>query len=402
VIEETPAPKLPPDFEVAELWEAAVAIGRHVGYVGAGTCEFVVSSSGVASFLEVNARLQVEHPVTEAVTGLDLVEWQLRVAMGEPLPLSQDEIVRKGSAIEARVYAEDPARGFLPRSGKLVRLEWPSDVRIDSGFDEGDEVGDRYDPLISKVIAMGTDRAEALARLDRALSTTVLLGVVTNLGMLRDVVRNPAFVQGGVTTDWLESIIDDAQGDHPIPEVVMQIAAAAEGSHLASVGSLDPFVSLAGWRLGGGRTFQIVLREATQEETHSVEVSEPVRVDGRQVAKGAPGEWLVDGRTAKVVRDGDAWFIEWESQFYEVGIGEVERSVGADAAKLEAPLPGQVIEVRVSEGEKVAANQPLVIVEAMKMEHTIRAPTDGTVTAVMCAVGQQVNRGQSLVEFDAD
>jgi acetyl/propionyl-CoA carboxylase alpha subunit len=383
ILEEAPAPNLDADLRRA-LHEAAVSLARAVGYRGAGTCEFLLDADGTFGFIEMNARLQVEHPVTEAVTGLDLVELQLRVARGEPLPVTQDDVTTSGHAVEVRLYAEDPAQGFLPQAGRVLHLAWPEGVRVDAGIEKGTEVSTHYDPLLAKLIAHAPDRDAALAVLRDALGRTQILGPRTNLSFLAEVTAQSQVLEGRVTTDWL-----DAGGWEPSPpddgSAAVAVAAAAEADRLrgASARDPDPWRRLGAWRPGGRHATRVVLRAGGEELV--------VEDAGRAVG----------GAGVAAVRDGDTWFVWASGRQWEIGVGPAPRRVEeAGAAHLGSPLPGHVVAVRVEEGQLVGKGDELVVVEAMKMEHAILAPADGVVTAVLCRPGEQVDRGQTLVDFE--
>lgn len=401
IVEEAPAPAADEITEV--LTSSAVALAEEVGYRSAGTVEFLVAGDGTASFLEVNARLQVEHPVTEEVCGVDLVELQLKVAAGEALPLSQTDVTFDGHAIEARIYAEDPEEGYLPQAGRLVHLRWPEEVRVDSGVEKGSEVSTHYDPMVAKVVAHGPDRQQALARLRKSLEETEILGVRTNLGLLRAVLADPMVAGAEVTTSWLE----EAYGGwrtrpEQTPDEVVAIAAAAEADRLRRRPSKDPWVSVGAWRTTSRDRLEVLLRPEGRETAVTVVGEVPFGVGERWLEPGdRQGVWIIEGREAIAARGPDGWFVQWEGVHHEIPVGAAERRPGeAAAAHLDAPMPGQVIAVRVAEGDEVTKGQELVVVEAMKMEHTIKAPADGVVVAVLCTVGQQVDRGQTLVDFD--
>ena len=407
ILEESPAANLGDDLR-SRLHDSAVAFARHAGYVGAGTCEFLVGSDGGVGFIEMNARLQVEHPVTEIVTGLDLVELQFRVAMGERLPLSQDEVRADGHAIEVRVYAEDADAGFLPQTGRVEHVRWPPDTRVDAGIEEGTEISPHYDPLLAKLIVSGPTRANTLDVLHQALSSTELLGVRTNLTFLNLVSREPAVVHGEVTTDWLDGTSPQrwTRTDPSGAELAVAIAAAAEADRVLDERiERDPWSGLGPWRAGGRGRIRVVVRPSGVERTIAVEGDGPYDVEQRwSVERGRRcHEWVIDGRPAAAARGEGAWFVWLGWAAYDVPVGVGPRSlVGAGPARLDSPLPGRVVAVRVAAGQRVSQGAELVVVEAMKMEHAIRSPTDGTVRAVLCAEGDQVDRGQSLVDLEPD
>ncbi len=428
VLEEAPAPGLDPALRAA-LGEAAVAATRAIGYRGAGTVEFLVQD-GRFWFMEMNTRLQVEHPVTEAITGQDLVAWQLRVAAGEPLPLTQAQIPCLGHALEARLYAEDPARGYLPATGTLWHLDLPSGegVRVDSGVDAGDVITPYYDPMIAKLVTHGRDRAEACLRMRRALATTRLAGVVTNRALLQRILADGEYAQGGVDTGFLERRPElAASPSRARPEAVAVLAAVAlhltDGAGVpartAGMGvpaspacpwaARDAFrlnlagrvwldfaledEPLAGWlhREGGG--WQVALAGLA-----------PCQVQARLGQDGLQAE--LDGRRLRVAlaRRGDelVFWLEgeaWQARQHRPGQAATAASVPGSLA---SPLPGQVIAVQVAEGERVVAGQALVVVEAMKMEHVIRAPHDGRISALNFAPGARVDEGQPLLVLEEE
>ncbi|MFI7324067.1 biotin carboxylase N-terminal domain-containing protein [Streptomyces rubiginosohelvolus] len=399
IIEEAPSVLLD-EATRAAMGEAAVQAARSCGYVGAGTVEFIVPGNDPSSyyFMEMNTRLQVEHPVTELITGLDLVEWQLRVASGEQLPYAQKDITLTGWAIEARVCAEDPSRGFLPSGGTVLALREPQGggVRTDSGLSEGVPVGSLYDPMLSKVIAYGPDRATAIRKLRAALADTVILGVPTNAGFLRRLLAHPDVVAGTLDTGLVER---EAEGLVPdgVPDEVYAAAAAVRLDALAprpdAGGWTDPFSVPSGWRTGGVRAPLVF----------------PLRVPGADpVTYGAPAGATVgpdrvtveqDGTVAHfhrsgdwLGRDGDAWHVQ-DHDPVEASLSGAGRS-GADT--LAAPMPGTVTVVKVAVGDEVEAGQSLLVVEAMKMEHVISAPHAGTVTELDVSAGATVAMDQVL------
>jgi acetyl/propionyl-CoA carboxylase alpha subunit len=356
----------------------------------------------------MNARLQVEHPVTEMVTGLDLVELQIRVAMGEELPLEQSDVSSDGHAIEVRVYAEAPEEGFLPQAGRIEHVRWPNDARVDSGIEEGTEVPAHYDPLLAKLVVHGHDRAAALTELYAALAQTQFLGVRTNLNFLGDVSHDEKVVNGTITTDWLEDAYGRWQprSEPSAEEMAVAMAAAAETEHVLADGDArEPWSRLGSWRPGGGGLTRIVMRPRDGERAVAVEGSGPFLVEGRWRVRRGRGchEWFVDEAPAAAARGVDRWFLWVAGAAHEVPVGLGPRRLSdAGPARLDSPLPGQVIAVRVEADERVAEGEELVVVEAMKMEHSIKAPAAGTVRAVLCAPGDQVGRGQALVDFEPD
>ncbi|MFI1102571.1 acetyl-CoA carboxylase biotin carboxylase subunit [Streptomyces melanogenes] len=404
IIEEAPSVLLD-EATRAAMGEAAVQAARSCGYAGAGTVEFIVPGSDPSSyyFMEMNTRLQVEHPVTELITGLDLVEWQVRVAADEELPYGQEDITLTGHAIEARICAEDPSRGFLPSGGTVLALREPQGdgVRTDSGLSEGTEVGSLYDPMLSKVIAYGPDRATALRRLRAALADTVTLGVPTNAGFLRRLLAHPDVVAGDLDTGLVER-----EADSLVPEGVPQevYAAAAlvrqEGLRPSAAGAwLDPFSVPSGWRMGG--------EPAPLAFPFRVPGLEPVThvVRGAAAGRVSPGQVSVelDGLTHTFTtvpspegtwlgRDGDSWHV----LDHDPVAASLTGGARGGLDTLAAPMPGTVTVVKVAVGDEVDAGQSLLVVEAMKMEHVISAPHAGTVTELDVSPGSTVAMDQVL------
>ncbi|MET9437384.1 acetyl/propionyl/methylcrotonyl-CoA carboxylase subunit alpha [Streptomyces sp. NPDC006551] len=402
IIEEAPSVLLTPEIR-ERMGAAAVEAARSCGYVGAGTVEFIVPGVDPSSyyFMEMNTRLQVEHPVTELITGVDLVEWQLRVAAGEPLSFTQSDVTLTGHAIEARICAEDPSRGFLPSGGTVLSLREPQGdgVRTDSGLSEGTEVGSLYDPMLSKVIVHAADRPTALRKLRAALAETVTLGVPTNAGFLRRLLAHESVVSGDLDTGLVER---EAEGLVPksVPDEVYAAAAAARLAGLApapSAGWTDPFSVPNGWRLGGrslplGFPLRVAgLEPVTAQAPAGARVtaeSVTVHLDGLthhfHIVPSPEGTWLG--------RDGDSWHVQDHDPVAAALSGA--RHGGADT--LAAPMPGTVTVVKVAVGDEVEAGQSLLVVEAMKMEHVISAPHAGTVTELDVTPGTTVAMDQVL------
>ncbi|MFE2836900.1 acetyl-CoA carboxylase biotin carboxylase subunit [Streptomyces mirabilis] len=399
IIEEAPSVLLDAGTRAA-MGEAAVQAARACGYEGAGTVEFIVPGSDPSSyyFMEMNTRLQVEHPVTELITGLDLVEWQLRVAAGERLPYGQEDITLTGHAVEARICAEDPARGFLPSGGTVLALHEPQGdgVRTDSGLSEGTEVGSLYDPMLSKVIAYGPDRATALRKLRAALAETVTLGVQTNAGFLRRLLAHPAVVAGDLDTGLVEREAEELlAGSGDVPEEVYDAAAAVRLSSLAPAegGWTDPFSVPSGWRLGSEPAPVVFhLRapglEPVAHRPRGTSTVTPGRVsvtlDGVRHTFHRAGDWLG--------REGDAWHV----RDHDPVAASLSGAAHAGVDSLTAPMPGTVTVVKVAVGDEVAAGQSLLVVEAMKMEHVISAPHAGTVSELDVTPGTTVAMDQVL------
>ncbi len=433
VIEEAPAPGLSDAMRNA-MGAAAVAAATAVGYRGAGTVEFLFDGREFY-FLEMNTRLQVEHPVTEMITGLDLVEWQLRVASGEPLPLAQSAIPRRGHAVEARLYAEDPERGFLPSTGRLSRLRFPTampDVRIDAGVEEGDEVTVHYDPMIAKVIVWAPDRAAALERLQQALEATEVEGVRTNARFLWQILGAPAVRSGDVSTRLLET--DPALGrgvDAQEINSAWLIAAAArlhslpgdERGHAHFAAS--PWEAATGFRLNGPASVRVALRLDTAGAPASIAESAPQRhwlsfqreqgaiavvLDGAphrvDLRRPAPGllEGCIDGHPvrARVEADHDRLTVRRQClRFDFVEDTGAEHRVSAEhEGHFRAPMPGHVLDVRVKAGELVVKGAVLLVLEAMKMEHSLAAPWPAKVAEVKVQAGQRVEEGTDLIRLE--
>ncbi|HEU4429383.1 MAG TPA: biotin carboxylase N-terminal domain-containing protein [Myxococcota bacterium] len=416
LLEEAPAPGIPDAVRVS-LHAAACTVAREIAYRGAGTVEFLYAD-GEFFFMEMNTRLQVEHPVTECVTGLDLVEWQLRVAAGEPLPLAQHQIHVRGHAIEARVCAEDPSKGFVPSAGTLRLAQWPAPergVRVDAGFESGDVVPTHYDSLLGKVIGSGATRAEAIAQLGRGLAGVRIAGITTNAAWLARASAHPAFRAGEVSTafvaehgDALASGADDAQQ-----------ASIAGAALLAALGPASERVSP--WELADGFRVNLPARVVFHLKRGKQELEVAVRREGPAAIAAACGaaraqldglrrdgallraRLAASGETVDAFVAGDRVTV-WsgaEATLFHV-IDEHESSGGAHhvAGSLATPLPGVVIRVAVKVGERVKAGDLLVVVEAMKMEHAIRAPHDGVVRAVKYQAGERVPEGAALIELE--
>ena len=377
IVEESPGPSVTRALR-EQLGAAALEVAAAVGYVSAGTVEFLVTDDGAFFFGEMNTRLQVEHPVTEAVTGRDIVADQLRIAAGEPLGFTQADVRWSGHAIEARLYAEDPDAGFLPATGRLLRLRWPVGVRLETGAREGDQVSDRYDPLLAKLIAHGPSRRDALARLRQALDETLVLGVRTNLRFLRWLLDQPVMQDGEVRIDTLAHLPPS-----PPPEL-------SDGDWSSAASALMQAVPDHPWGGGWRTAAPPTVRLRHGEEERRVELGD---------ASG--GEVVVEAGVAHVDVEGQSLELSLATP---PSIEEAVRHAAAHAggsAALTAPMPGRVIAVRASEGASVLAHQAVVVIEAMKMEHAVVTPLAGTVTSVAVKVGQQVQRGDLLAEVSA-
>ncbi|PTM94326.1 acetyl-CoA carboxylase biotin carboxylase subunit [Mycoplana dimorpha] len=422
VIEEAPAPGMSAEMREA-MGSAAVRAAQAIGYSGAGTVEFIADvSEGLQAdrffFMEMNTRLQVEHPVTEAITGLDLVEWQLRVAAGEPLPKRQEDLAIDGWAFEARIYAENPARDFLPATGRLVRFDTPDGVRVDSGVRAGDEITAFYDPMIAKVIARGPDRAAALGRIAAALDECRIAGVTTNTGFLGRLCREPHFAAGDVDTGLIAREAAALLPNPPPGPRVLALAAIAALDLLEPATDPDPWSRLGGFRLWGpgwqsvfleheGETLEIRIAPSDGRRFEVESSGERLRMtilrsDGDGTVLADFGDRIVE---AVVVRDGRAitLFAEGASHLFhtEEAAGlHGEEEAGGDV--LAAPMPGLVRLVAVAPGATVTKGDPLVTMEAMKMELVLNAPRDGVVEAVPVAPGDQVSEGAVLLRLAAE
>ncbi|MBY6537912.1 acetyl/propionyl/methylcrotonyl-CoA carboxylase subunit alpha [Rhodococcus sp. BP-349] len=413
VIEEAPSPLLD-EAARARIGEAACNTARSVDYVGAGTVEFIVSADAPDEFffMEMNTRLQVEHPVTEMVTGLDLVEWQVRVAAGEELGFGQDDITLTGHAIEARVYAEDPSRGFLPTGGTVADVAEPSGpgVRVDSGLQPGTIVGSDYDPMLAKVIAHADDRASALRKLDRALAETGVLGIVTNIDFARFLLADPDVVRGDLDTGLLDRRVDDFVPPDASDLDIVAVAAFLWLRRWPADTSGDPWDRPTGWRMGGPARTTVAL-SASGREVHvhitgdpenarvQIDDADPVLLSAslhRNIVTANVGGQRSSHRVAEV--DGTIWSAGADGT---IAVREIdERGIREDDAQegdadVVSPMPGTVIEVGTTTGSEVTAGQTLVVVEAMKMEHALTAPIDGVVDILVTA-GEQVRVDQPL------
>jgi 3-methylcrotonyl-CoA carboxylase alpha subunit len=434
VIEEAPAPNMDPARRKA-MGEAAVAAAKAIGYVGAGTVEFIADQDGTFFFMEMNTRLQVEHPVTEMITGQDLVEWQLVVAAGSRMPRRQDELRIDGHAVEVRLYAEDPARNFLPSTGTLTHLRLPAEgphVRVDTGVRQGDTVTPFYDPMIAKVIVHDRDRASAMRRMAVLMGETEVVGVTTNAALLQTLCAHPAFVGGEIDTGFIERHRAELfVKPGPADDRALAIATLArlvewrEQAAARALTSGDPYspwhtqdsfrvldeghdevrwkdgeteiAVLARKRRSGGLTLELPggpmdaevrrLEDGTLRVTLAGDALE-ARVIRRTATDGGIDYTLFDGGRSRRLRLVDPLDVS----MYEA-TGDVEGAV-------RAPLPGKIIDLRVKVGDTVSRGQPLLVLEAMKMEHTLTAPADGTVKSIRYAVGEQVPEGAELVEFE--
>ncbi|TAK88470.1 MAG: acetyl/propionyl/methylcrotonyl-CoA carboxylase subunit alpha [Betaproteobacteria bacterium] len=425
VIEEAPAPGFS-QKKRNEIGAAAVTAAKAIGYRGAGTVEFIAGEDGRFYFMEMNTRLQVEHPVTEMITGLDLVELQLRVAAGEALPFSQEDLGFSGHAIEARIYAEDPERDFLPSTGRLVHVAFPlenADVRVDHGVQAGDAITPWYDPMIAKLIVRGENRAAALARLRRALDEVEIAGVTTNVAFLRRIAASHPFGEAELDTGFVERHRGQLLRDNGAVPVEILAAAAfaelAEEERIArerAMRSGDPFSPwhrVDGWRLNKDSHHDFLFMERGAEHPVRVRFTEQalrIAVQEREHAlageRRADGilQLRLDGRvfSARAVRDGADWHVFCEGGYRRLGLKEALPAVDAEThgGSLAAPMPGRIVRVLAKAGVAVKKGEPLIILEAMKMEHTITAPADGVIKEIHYAAGEQVLEGAELITLE--
>jgi 3-methylcrotonyl-CoA carboxylase alpha subunit len=450
VIEEAPAPNLREDVRAA-MAQAAVTAARAVGYVGAGTVEFLVDDAQNFYFMEMNTRLQVEHPVTECITGIDLVEWQLRIAQGEALPLAQTDITQRGCAIEARLYAEDAAQGYLPSVGHITHLCWPvaaDGLRVDAGVDAGDEVSTYYDPMLGKIIASGASRTAAIDTLLRGLRDLEVVGVTTNRPLLASVLGDPEFRAGAVATDFLERRHAHLEfGEAPADGSDVTLAAVWYAARRTAEDAL--WEDSRGWRLAAPPesrwrfaegtalaeckapgTYRVVLARAarsahserSERSEHSGRAHQPDSDGSHASQHPQPTEHFV----RVLAREADSLRAECDGAIRQVRLIEahdrvhlfydgrharleplrtedaLQASGGAEQGSLLTPLPGTIVAVHVSVGQQVTRGAPLMTVEAMKMEHTLTAPYDGAVSRIAFSLGDRVQAGAVLVELSGD
>ena len=443
VLEEAPAPGMPPDRRKA-MGEAAVAAARAVGYVGAGTVEFIANQDGSFYFMEMNTRLQVEHPVTEMITGTDLVEWQLRVAYGESLPMTQAQLQIDGHAIEARIYAENPDKGFLPSIGTLRLLRTPqavafqrndaaatgrsAAVRIDSGVREGDAISPFYDPMIAKLIVWGANREQALARMGQALSEYQIVGVASNIAFLKRLIESKSFSGADLDTGLIERNQDELfPPARPASLALLALASAAlldsekDGAQGSAAARTDPWAATSGWRLNGALLRSIDFADEAQD--HALQVAyrdggwsigsgvgsghghglgqgmAPMRVverDGRDIVikldgQTVRGSVVCEGDTFHVFTSGAHAILTYTDPMAHAGETE------AEGGRLTAPMPGKIVAIHVKKGDSVAKGAALLVMEAMKMEHTISAPAAGVIEELLYEVGDQVTDGTQLL-----
>jgi 3-methylcrotonyl-CoA carboxylase alpha subunit len=426
VLEEAPAPGMSAARR-REMGEAALAAARAIAYVGAGTVEFIAEQDGRFYFMEMNTRLQVEHPVTEMITGLDLVELQLRVAAGEALAFAQKDLSFEGHAIEARIYAEDPQRDFLPSTGRLVHLAFPAEsdeLRVDAGVEPGAEISPWYDPMIAKLVVRGADRAAALTRLRQALGQTEIAGVSTNVEFLQRVVASRAFVQAELDTGLIErNRAELLAPPETAAEELLAVAAFAELAAeqdaaarraLVSQDPYSPWHAVDGWRLNEESHHDLVFVDGETE--HRVRLrflATGLRVETRAREHALEGERLADGSLlvrldgrslkARAVREDAHWHLFCEGRYRRLTLKEELRGLDVDAGAgtMTAPMPGRIAAILVKPEERVTKGQPLLVLEAMKMEHTITAPADGVIREVHYAAGEQVLEGAELIRMES-
>ncbi|UCV08039.1 acetyl/propionyl/methylcrotonyl-CoA carboxylase subunit alpha [Dechloromonas denitrificans] len=445
VLEEAPAPGMTPERR-RQMGEAAVAAAQAVGYVGAGTVEFIANQDGSFYFMEMNTRLQVEHPVTEMITGQDLVEWQLRVAAGQPLPLAQEQLQIRGHALEARIYAEDANKGFLPSTGHLIRLSPPVEslnVRVDTGVEEGDEITPFYDPMIAKLIVWDEHRDAALARMRKALADYQVAGVTTNIDFLSRLVACPAFAGADLDTGLIERQKDFLfPAAQAVPRDALLVATvgellweqhAAKQAAKTSGDPWSPWHARDGWRMNLSSARTISFRTPAPKGTCFAAQEVPLGEDGEALidahVRYRRDHWEITiagittlARGKKL--DGDRFAVELDDRrlMASVVAADDKRSLFLNGSTysllrddplhrvdagdshgggLTAPMPGKVVALLAQPGQKVDKGTPLLILEAMKMEHTITAPAAGTVKAFCYAAGEQVSDGAALVEFES-
>lgn len=427
VIEEAPAPGMSEDLR-AQMGKAAVDAAKAIGYQGAGTVEFLLDASGAFYFMEMNTRLQVEHPVTEKITGEDLVEWQLRVADGEKLPKAQEELSINGHAFEVRIYAEDPQNDFLPATGKLVHMRMPREsdhVRVDTGVYQGGEVSIHYDPMIAKLITWDVDRTSALRRMASALNDVQIAGVTTNTGFLGNIARHPAFEAGEVETGFIPMYHDDLIPAPSTPDndalafaaldILLTRDAEAAAYAAQSSDPYSPWNSTAGFRLNDDNHHDLILRHDGDDimikvhyRDHGYVIDMP---DGNAIIASAEhdetGAIVANlnnvRKRASVLRDGNRLMIFRDGRSDRLDIFDPLAAAGQSEGAgggLTAPMPGKIIAVMAEAGQSVTAGDKLVVMEAMKMEHTISAPVSGTVREVFFGVGDQVDDGAELIAIE--
>jgi 3-methylcrotonyl-CoA carboxylase alpha subunit len=442
VIEEAPAPSIPADIR-EKLGTVAIQSAKAIGYVGAGTVEFLYSANDEFYFMEMNTRLQVEHPVTEMITSQDLVEWQLRVASGEPLPLTQDQIVQNGHAFEVRIYAEDPNQDFLPAIGIIKHLQFPQagpHVRIDSGVIEGDDIGIHYDPMIAKLIVWDADRNKALARLEAALEQCQIAGLKTNLSFLLAITTNPSFKNLKLDTGFIErehkllfpatEAIDNESLAMLAMFLILQKEQQSQANAKLSIDPYSPWNQVNGWRLNKDNyhpfSFEQLLannqkNKATEILQHDLLVHfkngqcsiEFLQLDNdhkmmitAEITQQGNVDAVIDGHrvSARIIEIDDELIIFSNGKSFNLSLlnNVLDEELAVTDGNLTAPMPGSIISIEVDAGNKVSAGDKLMVLEAMKMEHAIIAPADGLVEEIFYRVGDQVQEGSQLLQFAAE
>jgi 3-methylcrotonyl-CoA carboxylase alpha subunit len=426
ILEESPSPFLSPELR-ARMGEAAVLAARAIDYVNAGTVEFIVGADGAFYFMEINTRLQVEHPVTEMVTGLDLVEWQLRVAAGEPLPLPQERIEQRGHAIEVRLYAEDPEKSFLPGSGRLERLRLPREVdgvRLDAGVEEGDTVTVFYDPMIAKLVVHAEDRRAALAKLAAALAQCDVVGPASNIDFLERLIAHPRVVSGTIDTGYLDRHLREVFDEQQEPPLAALAAAACarllgEGERAGaeaarSADPQSPWALADGWRLGHASARPLWLEWRGQRiELQVLGTADDFRFDHagvthrvRLLARSDDALTIdLDGNPQRLplLRSGDDLVLHARGlrhRFHPARPYGFERGAESGDDRIRAPMPGRIVAVNVAAGDAVSAQQPLLVMEAMKMELSLRAPRDAKIAELRARVGEFVEADTVLIRFE--
>ncbi|WP_260954838.1 acetyl/propionyl/methylcrotonyl-CoA carboxylase subunit alpha [Pseudomonas citri] len=407
VVEEAPAPGLSPSLRQA-MGEAAVRAAQAIGYVGAGTVEFLLDSRGEFFFMEMNTRLQVEHPVTEAITGLDLVAWQIRVAQGEPLPITQAQVPLRGHAIEVRLYAEDPGNDFLPATGHLALYRESCagpGRRVDSGVEEGDEISPFYDPMLGKLIAWGEDREQARLRLLGMLDEFAIGGLKTNIAFLRRIVAHPAFAAAELDTGFIpryqtQLLTEPGELDDDFWFAAAQAFALGLRPQMRPDDAGSPWSDSAGLRLGLPNEITLHLSCDDQDRAVTLDITNAAAVlkDERLMIERNGLR-----RSHRAIHQGGHLYLQWEGQLHRVELYDplaaAEASHGHHGG-LAAPMNGSIVRVLVSPGQAVEAGTQLVVLEAMKMEHSIRAPHAGVIKALYCQEGEMVSEGSTLIAFE--
>ncbi len=427
IVEESPAPDLSPTMR-KQLSAAAILLAQAVDYRGVGTVEFVIDTDHEDRFyfMEMNTRLQVEHPVTEMVTGIDLVEWQLRIAWGEKLPIRQEDISLSGHAIEARIYAEDPGQNYIPASGTLERLVWPNTdtwMRIDTGFVEGDSIPIHYDPLIAKLIVGGNSRMQALMRLRKVLALTMISGVATNLDLLRAILCNDRFISGSVKTNFIEEHLDVISLSIPCNAMLaIGCLGVLDQRHANTVAQSNvsgdpnsPWHRANSWVLNGHLTEHIKFRGSGSEwDMDVVRLSDgcSVTIDGKEVVvRGSLIKGYITAEVEGVCRlvqfalNGSSLSLRWDGRLYQLEVvNELSNSLIENESSLNvrSPMAGRIAAIFVKLGDNVSVGAPLAVIEAMKMEHTVRAPSNGCVGHVHYPIGVEVEDGSNILEFFPD